>query len=178
MTKEIKEIFKPVKGYESLYEISNLGRIKSLAKEWKFGNGSINSKPETFMKPAIARGYKKVVLYNKGKYKTVKVHTLVWDAFGSEPRNGMKLEVDHIDENKLNNRIDNLQLLTQRQNVSKGYLQREKTSEYTGVSWNKRRKKWVAMIHIAGKTKNLGSFNCEEAAMIAYQERLKGLNIT
>jgi hypothetical protein len=99
------------------------------------------------------------------------VHQLVAMAFLNHTPCGMNLVVDHINSNKLDNRVENLQLITQRENSSKDI--KNKTSKYTGVSWCKHRGKWLSQIYLNKKTYNLGRFNCELSAHLAYINKLK-----
>ena len=165
--KKMKEVWKPIEGYEGLYEISNYGEVKSF-----YG------KKERILKYGIdSGGYSFVNLFKNGKVKTYQVSHLVWDHFGDRSRNGRKLQVDHINNNKQKNWIINLQLLTNRENTSKGYIQNGGTSsQYIGVSWSKCAKKWVAQILTDGKRKYLGLFKNEHQAHLAYQNALKGIN--
>lgn len=90
------EIFKPKKDYEGLYEVSNLGRVKSL------GNGnSNNSKPKLLKLNKTKKGYLRVQLCKDGKGKKFLVHRLVAETFLPNPNN--LPQVNHIDENKENN---------------------------------------------------------------------------
>ena len=90
------EIWKPKKDYEGLYEVSNLGRVKSL------GNGKSNNSKERILKPDTTRnGYLKVRLYKDGKRKQFLVHRVVVETFLPNPNN--LPEVNHKDENKENN---------------------------------------------------------------------------
>lgn len=174
----MNEIWKSIKNYERLYEISNLGKVKSLPKKWTCGKHKIvHKKDDTILKYGIdGNGYCIVVLCKNRKPKTFKISHLVWDYFGDRLRNGRKLQVDHIDNNKQNDRIDNLQLLTCRGNISKWHLQNgKKTSQFTGISWDKKTKKWEAKIWIDGKKIYLGRFNDEINASLAYQNILKNI---
>ena len=165
----MKEIWKPIKDYEGLYEISNFGRVKSLKRKGR--------RKEKILKYGIDfNGYKTLRLSTLGKLKTFYVHRLVWDYFGNACRCGRILQIDHIDNNKLNNKIDNLQLLTNRKNVSKSYKNKKTTSEYTGVSWDNENNKWKAQIYMKGKGKNLGRYTKEYDAHLAYQEALNKLS--
>ena len=168
------EIWKEIKGYES-YEVSNLGRVKSLARIVTTAKGSRVLK-EKILKPA-STGFKKlktkhlgVFLTKNGKAKTKKVHQLVAIAFLNHKPNGHKLVVDHIDNNSLNNELGNLQIITNRENTSKD--KKNGASKFIGVSWNKPAKKWQASISINGKTKNLGVFFDELEAAKTYQNAL------
>lgn len=163
------EIFKDIKGYEGLYQVSNFGRVKS------FRNGGHGLRKEgKLLKPSLCghkrRKYLKVGFTKDGKMKTFNVHQLVAMMFlGHTPDGTNKVCVDHRDNNQLNNRVDNLQLVSNRENTSKD---REGTSKYTGVSWYKDRNKWIAQIKIDGKSKHLGYFEDEYEAHLAYQNKL------
>jgi len=111
-----------------------------------------------------------VALYKEAKYKTCKIHHLVWGAFGDKLRDGMKLQVDHKDENKTNNCIDNLQLLTNRQNTTKYH--RTKRDLPTGVYWHKKAKKYTSYIYRENKHKYLGLFSSPREASLIYQKEL------
>lgn len=161
MIEEI-EIWKDVPDYEC-YQVSNLGRIKSL----KFGK-------ERILKGGIIRGYLLVILSKKTNIKGYYIHQLVAMMFHSHVPCGYGIVVDHKDNNPLNNRADNLQLIPQRENVSKD--QKNKTSKYTGVYWNKNKNKWMAQINFKRKVIGLGSFDLEIDAANAYQKALKELN--
>jgi hypothetical protein len=154
----MEEIWKDIPVYEGIYQVSNLGRIKSL----KFGK-------EKILNGWIRRdGYIAVnLMYNKRK--TYRLHQLIAITFLNHKPNGHKIVVDHIDNNKLNNRLDNLQLVSQRFNSSKD---RKGSSKYTGVSWNKKRKKYESQIVINNKRKYLGLFENEYDAHLAYQNKL------
>ena len=166
------EIWKSIEGCED-YEISNLGRVKSLARTVIFSDGRVVSRKEKFLKLSVNdRGYLIVSLCKDTKSKTKKVHQLVAIAFLNHTPDGNKLVIDHIDNNPLNNKLGNLQIITHRENTSKD---RKGSSQYTGVSWHKPCKKWIARIYINGKSKNLGRFKDELEAAKAYQTALKEL---
>ena len=102
-----------------------------------------------------------------GKKKTIRTHLLIANAFFNHITNGcQKIVVDHIDNNKLNNNVDNLQLITNRENTSKNKI--NKTSKYTGVYWDKARNKWHVEIRFGKIKKHLGRFDCELEASNAY----------
>jgi hypothetical protein len=178
----MKEIFKDVPGYEGLYQVSDLGRVKSLARILKRDNiflstskkrdNNFASIKEKILKLSInSQGYYLVQLRkeNKGSCKTV--HKLVAMAFlNHTPDRTHKIVVDHIDNDKSNNKLENLQLISQRENVSKD--KNNVSSKYTGVSLVKASGKWRAAIRISSKTKYLGTFDTEAGASEAYQKIL------
>lgn len=127
-----------------------------------------------FLKPTRNGKDKKslsVCLVNKqGKRQTFSLGVLMMMAYkGFEP-NGHVSVVDHIDNDESNNKLSNLQIIPQRENASKD--RKNKTSKYTGVSWDSSRGKWRAQIHIKGKTYALGRFDIEEDARDAYNNKL------
>ena len=104
------EIFKPILGYEHLYEISNYGNVKTLGNFPKLRN-----KVFGYLKPGLVRGYQTVILTNKnGKRTSYLVHRLVAIAFLPNPKNYRC--VNHIDENKSNNKLENLEWCSDQQN--------------------------------------------------------------
>lgn len=97
------EIWKPIKGFEGFYQVSNKGNVKSLGG-WC---GSSLRKEHTISKSITRDGYEKVRLNWDGKDVTVKVHRLVAEAFIENPL--QKNTVNHIDGNKRNNCVENLE---------------------------------------------------------------------
>ena len=165
---DTEEEFRDIEGYEGIYQASNLGRIKSLTRLDARGH----KLKEIILNPTISgRGYLTVSLYNKSKRKSITIHKLIAITFLNHDPCGMNIVVDHIDGDKLNSNLDNLQLITQRKNASKD--RKGGTSKYIGVSWFSRYSKWVARIYINGKNKYLGTFTDELEAAEAYQTELK-----
>ena len=102
------EEWRDVVGYEGLYQVSDQGRVKSF--KWN---------KERFLKPSMDKdGYLLVTLCTGGKPKTLKVHRLVCEAFHENPDN--KPQVNHINEDKTDNRACNLEWCTCKQNVNHG----------------------------------------------------------
>jgi hypothetical protein len=168
------ESWKEIKGYESLYSVSNLGNVKSLEKEVLMKGKFPYVKKENLLNPFIQKnGYLAVGLTKDNKIKTFKVHQLVAVAFLNHEICGMKIIVDHINNNRKDNNSNNLQLISQRNNASKD--RKGGTSKFIGVCWDKQNKKWRAQISINSKTKLLGCFESEEEAYIAYKKALKTL---
>ncbi len=156
----MKEVWKSCKGYEGSYEVSNLGRIKSKQRISEKMLTSHNNK----------YGYPSVTLSIRGKITRHTIHQLMAIAFLDHTPNGNTMVVDHIDEVKTNNHIDNLRIISNRENCSRST---RGTSKFTGVSWNKQNKRWIACIEIEGKQKHLGSFTDELEASEMYKKELK-----
>lgn len=158
------EIYKDVIGYEGHYAVSNLGNIKSI----KFNK-------EKILKPCNTSldGYYRVNLVINGKSKSRLVHQLIAESFLNHKRCGTKLVINHIDFNRTNNNVNNLEIVTFRENTNQKHL--KSSSIYTGVCWDKSRNKWISRIRINGKMINLGRFENELDASKKYQEKLNNL---
>ena len=154
------EIWRPVVGYEGLYEVSNMGRIRSVSRT----DDANHYRPSKILSPyKNTTGYRTVNLCGKLLSKNKSLHTIVAEAFlGPRPE---KLVVDHIDNNPLNNRLDNLQYISQRLNSSKD--RKRKHNLPTGVC--KRGARYLAVIQVCGNRKRLGSFSNPEEAGDAYK---------
>ena len=114
------EIWKDITGFEGLYQVSNLGRVKSLPRK--------NHPNETIRKIATdKKGYSRVNLIKDGKNHTKKVHRLVAEAFIPNPEN--KPSVDHINCNKSDNRVSNLRWYTYSEQVNDNPITKEKINK-------------------------------------------------
>ena len=120
------EIWKEVKGYEGLYQVSNLGRIKRHFKNGKENilNGKIDKD-----------GYIEVILSKNQNKKYCRLHRLVACAFISNPDD--KAEVNHKDRNKRNNDVCNLEWVTPSENVRHTFLTGRKIRTRAVVQYNK-----------------------------------------
>lgn len=166
------ENWKDVIGYECIYQISNLGRVKSLSRSIIRSNGKIQTFKERILKSGIdTAGYYIVKLYKKDCKRTIKVHQIVAQSFLNHIICGMDLVVNHKDFNKLNNNVENLEIVTQRENANKKHI--KSSSIYMGVSYHKASNKWSSYININGRKKYLGLYKCE---LSAYYSKLKALN--
>lgn len=162
-----EEIWKDVIGYEGLYRVSSFGRMKSIERADRLKRivpGIIlKQSPNTF-------GYMRLSLYKNGVKKYITVHQIVAKSFLSHTPNKKVLVVNHIDFNRQNNNIDNLEIVTNRENTNQKHL--KSSSNYTGVSWNKSRKKWISRIEINGESIYLGIFDNEIEACKYYEDAL------
>ena len=118
------EVWKPIAGYEGKYEVSNNGDVKS-----NVGKGRI-------LKPGLDKcGYCIVSLYKNAKGKTCKVHRLVAQAFIPNPEN--KPQVDHINRDKTDNRLENLRWVSQSENQLNTGIMKNNTTGYKNIGKTK-----------------------------------------
>lgn len=167
------EEFRDIKNYEGTYQVSDLGRIKSLNRVVLSKNKILKKLKGIILRPTKDKhGYLKYELSLNSKSKTVKGHQEVSFAFMGFCKSKMDLlTIDHIDEIKINNALCNLQIITHRNNSSKSM--KTGVSSYRGVDFNKSMNKWRARILISKKRLNLGYFDLEIDAHNAYQNKLK-----
>lgn len=144
------EIWKPVIGFEGLYEVSNFGRVKSLEKTGTIFTGRGKPRKEYTRPEQIIHGwlqeYQRVEMRKNGKSYTEVVHRLVAQAFVPNPHN--KEQVNHIDENKLNNLADNLEWMTHIENVNHGTGIKRRSAKQSKpiIAFNKREKLYFQSI--------------------------------
>ena len=105
--------------------------------------------------------------------KMTYIYNLIWKLLGNDIPEGMV--IDHINSNSLDNRLQNLRLVTTQQNLFNKQPSVGGSSKYKGVSWIKSRKKWKSQIKLDGKTTNIGMFASEEDAKEAYDKKAKEL---
>ena len=146
------ENWKDILGYEGLYQVSDLGRVRSI-------------KNNIILKQTIARGRYRIMLC-KRNHKQFYVHRLVWETFNHQT----DLQIDHIIEgNKLDNRLCNLQPLTASENMSKYLSHKIGSNKYTGVCYKIKSRKWIAVAFHGKNRKYIGSFDSQELAIQARQ---------
>lgn len=115
----MEEIWKDIEGYEGLYQVSNLGRVKSLER-YKENHTKLQKIREKIKRLRIhTAGYLVADLYKENESKTFFVHRLVAQAFISNENN--LPQVNHIDGNKENNRVENLEWCTNQENQKHAY---------------------------------------------------------
>lgn len=166
-----EEVWKDINGWIG-YEISTNGNIRSNSRinihpcrgmrvlKTRILRGSINS-----------RGYLLIRTCANGVGKRWMVHQLMCIIFMGHSICGYKLVVNHINFIRSDNRLQNLEITTQRINSNLKHIKH--SSIYTGVNWVKRDLRWKAEIRIKGKKKHLGYFINEYDAHIAYESELK-----
>ena len=143
------EEFKTIKGFEN-YEVSYLGNVR-------------NIKTGKILKPGIdSHGYYRLSLYINGNEYKKHIHKLIAEYFIENPYN--KKCVDHIDNDRLNNNINNLRWVSYQENNMNSKLSSKNSSNFKGVCFHKPSNKWCAHIQIQGKKYYLGLFdNIEDA---------------
>lgn len=134
-----EEIWSPVPGYEGAYEISNMGRLRSLTRTRIVNNCHGGTSPRTdkgciFALGNNGNGYAYVSLSENGKKTNYYIHRLVAEAFLEKPE-GENFVVDHLDHNRRNNMADNLEWVTQKENVNRSrHLMHHQRERYRASS--------------------------------------------
>lgn len=156
MTLDVEE-WCDILGFEGRYQISNMGRVRSLL-----------GKNLRILRLNMFGNYLSIRLLKHGKCYGFNVHRLVAIAFlpDFEPR----LEVDHIDGNKINNRATNLRMATHSQNLCNRKAQKNNTAGAKGVSFDKSTNRWIASITVGGKQTTLGRYSTVKEAKKVYSE--------
>ena len=149
------EIFKDVPNYEGIYKVSNFGNVKSL--KWN---------KEVILKQGISNGYLAVNLRKENNSKSVKIHVLVAMAFLDFKPNYFEYVIDHKNGVRTDNRLENLQVITQRENIQNYYKSRK---GQIGADWHEQTKKWRSRIYINKSIVHLGLFEEEKDALKAYE---------
>lgn len=158
------EEFRDIPDYEGLYQVSDLGRVKSL-----------NCNREKIIKVYLEnRGYFTARFYKDRKGRTKPIHQLVAMAFLNHTPCGMELVVNHKNFIRIDNRLSNLEIVTNRENTSHRSI--KTSSDFVGVSYAKKYKKWTASIQVGESRKHLGTFDCELEASQYYQNALTAIN--
>lgn len=162
----MEEIWKDIIGYEGLYQVSNLGRIYSTPRPSTKG-GIRKTNIDT-------RGYQYVCCKKFGKGKNLLLHRVIAIHFIPNPEN--KPQVNHINGNKLDNTIENLEWSTAQENIHHFVSTRKnRSSKYIGVRSSKG--KWEVFCTVNKARKHIGYFLTEEEAHEAHINFLKENNI-
>jgi hypothetical protein len=171
------EIWKPIPGYEGLYEVSSWGNVKSLERIVKGSYRNLNQKvKEKILKPYLSFGYNIITLKKNGNGKHFRICRLVAKMFIDLFNDGEV--VNHLNEDKLDDYYKNLEWVSIRENTT--YSTHSKTSLYKGVSYDHacNNKKWKATVYYNGKTRYLGRYFNEKEARQAYLDALKEYGLT
>lgn len=115
----MEEIWKDIPGYEGLYQASTYGRIKSL-RRYRFNHNKKQIVEERILKPGVVNGYLRVALWKDAKQKNILVHRLIALTFISNPNNYK--EINHKDETRQNNHVDNLEWCSHKYNNNYGTI--------------------------------------------------------
>lgn len=126
------EEWRNIPGYESLYQISSLGEVRTLAKCWQTGFTQ-KCRPEALMKQQEWLNYKVVWLRKEGIKRKFKVHRLVAMAFLPNPKN--KEFVNHKDRNRRNNTLPNLEWCTPQENSNHWVADDKAKTEHSDISF-------------------------------------------
>src|SRR5690606_12581678 len=122
-----EEIWKDIPGWEGCYQASSWGRIKNLQRF---------KAPERILTPRLNQsGYQTVQLCKNSRPVECRVHRLIALTFIPNPHN--KPQVNHKNKNRADNRVENLEWVTNRENGTHRYSEEKKYSKYTGVTWCK-----------------------------------------
>lgn len=166
-----KEIWIEINGFEGIYDISTYGNVKSRERVKRCVNG-FSSVKERFLKSNLSsNGYLSITLSKEGKRHYYLLHQLMAINFLKHIPCNFKIIVDHKNNIKTDNRIENLQLLSNRENCSKD--SKGKTG-FVGVY--KEPYNYRARIYVNGKSKIIGYYKTPEEASAAYQNYKKENN--
>lgn len=160
------EIWKDIPDYEGMYQVSNLGRVKSLKRLDSIGR-KLNEK---ILKGCVSNEYIMVGLWKKGSRYVCYIHILAAIAFLNHIPCGHLMEVDHIDNDKLNNQLSNLQIVTHRENTTKD----RKPNKLNEIGISKLNHGYFVSVGFEKKTYCLGTHKTlEEAKKIRDEAYLK-----
>jgi hypothetical protein len=166
------EIWKDVVGYEGYYKVSNYGNIKSVTRTIKQKNGRLRTWEEKKMKWFLDdSGYPRIALAKHSRYKKHKVHRLVAEAFIPNPNNYP--QVNHIDSNRENFNVDNLEWCTAKQNVDHCKKSGRRHKQKTGFE-NKLSRPVVAINISTGERTVFGSQKLASEILGLHQTHVNG----
>lgn len=158
--------WRPVKGYEGFFIISEFGDVKSIPREVvRSRGGNFFMKQGKVLNTFLTKGYKRVALRNGIDQKKFTIHRLVAEAF-LEKEKGREY-VNHLDSNRLNNHYSNLEWVSMQENNCHRIDKTKTTTKYIGVSWIKAKQRFTASICINKVQKTIGHFLTAEEAYAA-----------
>lgn len=164
-----EEIWKPVVGYEGLYEVGSFGNIRSIDRIVYTEKGKKTRIIKGVMlKPSLRNGYLSVCISKDGKSKSKTIHSLICQSFYGFKFKAYNGVVNHKDGNKTNNNIDNLEIITPRINILHKILS-ERSEKYIG-SKLAIGDKWRASISVCGVSYFLGNYSKQDEADRVYKE--------
>lgn len=149
-----KEIWKTIPNTNNRYKVSNTGKIKSY----------LGGKGKLMALRVHPKGYIRVGLMTNKKRKERTVHSIVVEVFLNHKQNGMKSMVNHIDKDRTNNHLDNLEIVTNEENLK----DKRNNGILNGVFQIKSTGYWSSMKRIDGKYKRLGIHKHKQDALLEY----------
>lgn len=166
-----EETWKQISGFEGLYEVSNLGRVKSLERTIIRPGNYHKVVHETILRPWDCKGYEQIWLCNENGRIHKSIHVLVATAFIPNPQ--QKKCVDHIDGNRKNNRVDNLRWCSYKENSNFELVRKHISESIAGEKhpfWGKKGVDCHNSIPICQFTKSGVFIRSFDAIMDAYRE--------
>lgn len=174
------EVWKPYPEFPDRFLVSNKGRVLSIA---------FNKLKTCKTYSTTSKGYLSTVFSVNGKPHLRLVHRMVAMTFIPNPEN--KPHVNHINSNRADNNVDNLEWVTVKENIrhgrehgnitldcNKGVKSPRAKSKYNNVTWNETKQRWQSSLKINGKRLSQKMFKTEEEAALFVNEQLDALNIT
>lgn len=171
----MEEIWKDVIGYEGLYKVSNLGRVKSLARKVNNGRG-VYTRPEKILSQIrVTGGYVSVVLTKDSNSVLTLLHRIVASAF--IPNDSCKRTVNHKNGIKTDNRASNLEWATDGENISHSYrvLHRSPNKPWLGIVGKNALSKPVAQIDVVSG-EIIASFGSAGEASLVTEVKQRAIN--
>lgn len=170
----MNEIWKDIPGFEGYYQASNLGSIRSMDRIVLTKAGfHIKLRGRVLKNYTTEGGYLGIGLSKEGIRSKHSVHSLVCQAFFKHKPCGLELVVNHKNFVRTDNRVDNLEIITNRENSSQKHI--PSFSQYVGVVKSSKGKPYRAAITINGKYTHLGMFKTEKEASHAYESAVMSL---
>jgi len=155
----MKEVWKDIEGYEGLYQVSNLGRVKSLSRFINNGNGLRKTK-EKILKPNNISGYSYVILHKKnGEFHNIAIHILVAKSFVDGYEYGK--QVGHKDESRNNNNANNLEWVTPKENSNTPKHKERIANSRKNIAITEQTRKKMGESHKGGKSSTAKKVICD-----------------